>query len=144
MIRKTIVIAALLPAIIFICWYVFGRSNVSNNGVGADQVRSDLSAVRQQQSAAIDGLDRIETGLGDSAAKAGAISAGISGTAKSIATLRVESTQARTQLEAAQSSLHKANQSLSEYEKEVKAEYRSLKLQRDIRFLAAVYFAIKK
>ncbi|WP_143050599.1 hypothetical protein [Propionispora vibrioides] len=84
--KKIIIIAALFLVIATGCWYLFGSGgNISNNGVGADQVRSDLSAVGQQQSAAIDGLGRIETGLSDGAAKVGTISAGLNDTTKSIA-----------------------------------------------------------
>jgi hypothetical protein len=40
--------------------------------------------------------------------------------------------------------LQKANQSLSEYEKEVKAETRKLKLERDLGYLAAIAMAFVK
>ena len=58
--------------------------------------------------------------------------------------LKTESTQAKQSLLTAQASLVKANISLQVYEQEVKSETRKLKAERDIGYLAAIFFAIRK
>ena len=94
--KNYLIIAGILLIVGFIAWDVFG-GNVSNSGSGADAVRSDLSAVGQQQQAAIDGLGRIENGLDSGAAEAGRVSAGLGDTAKSITTVenRIDGSEAK-------------------------------------------------
>ena len=77
-----VAVALLFAAIVF--WFSFGPGRVPDNGNGADQIRADIQSAGEQQSAAIDRLGTIETGLDDSATKAGELSAGIESIASSI------------------------------------------------------------
>ena len=64
--------------------YWLSFSSIPNNRTGADAVRADIQSVISEQSRAIDRLGTIETGLDDSATKAGELSAGIESIASSI------------------------------------------------------------
>jgi len=68
-----------------IAWYMFGR--ISDDGSRIDEIRADIQTVADQQQSVIEGLDRIENGLSDSAAEVGRISTGLGGTVKEIITV---------------------------------------------------------
>lgn len=92
--KKTLLIIAMCVIAGLIAWNVYGGGD---NPSGADQVRSDLRSVGDQQQSAIDGLGIIENGLGDSAEQAGTISAGLGDVAGTINTVedRIDASQDR-------------------------------------------------
>lgn len=72
--KKNLIIAGILCIILGIAWNVFSGNDVSNNGVGADTVRTELNTAITGQQATIDKLGEINTGLGKSANTVGTIS----------------------------------------------------------------------
>lgn len=82
--KNTLFVAVALLCAGIVFWFSFGPGRVQVNRIGADAVRADLQSAGEQQSAAIERLGDIETGLDDSAAKADKLSAGIGDTAEAI------------------------------------------------------------
>jgi methyl-accepting chemotaxis protein len=85
--KNYLIIAGVLLVVGFIAWDVLCGGNISNNGNGADAVRTELESVSDKQQSAIDGLTNIEAGLDDSQREAGAISEGLGDVADSIGTV---------------------------------------------------------
>jgi septal ring factor EnvC (AmiA/AmiB activator) len=84
--KKTLTVIVLLLVVGCVAGYLLGGrgGNVSNNPVGADAVRSDLSNVERANSAAKDRVTAIESGLESSAAEAGSIANEIGGIADAV------------------------------------------------------------
>ena len=81
--KKNILWVLGLLVLCLLGWFVFS-SVLYDNGRGADKVRNDIRAAQEQQSAAAERIERVESGLGDAADKTGRISEGIGSAAKSI------------------------------------------------------------
>jgi len=94
--KKTsyIIIALLLAGAV--SWYMFS-GRISDDGNRIDEIRADISAIADQQQAAIDRLGTIGNGLSDSAAEAGRISEGLGDTTGTIAGVedRISASQER-------------------------------------------------
>ncbi len=97
--KKTIIIGAICLLAIGLTWYLLGP--VQHDRSGADQVRTDISAVEREQQAAVDRVERVENGLADSAAEAGRVSAGLGGVAEAVAGVesRIDSSQGKLAFE---------------------------------------------
>ncbi len=91
---KNIVIIIVLFFIAIAGWYVFGP-DLSSDRSGIDEARTNIQSASEQQSKAAERIKSVETGLDDSAAKAGRISTGLAGTAAAIANVetRIDSGQ---------------------------------------------------
>jgi hypothetical protein len=146
-----IIIAIVVLLICYLTWYMFRGRNVSDNGTGIDAVTNQLSTVGSEQQSALDGITTVESGLSGSqksvdgiSSEVGEVSTGLDSTQKQLQTLQTEPTQAKASLLTAQASLQTANESLQTYVKEVKTETNSLKIQRDIGWIAFVVAVFRK
>jgi uncharacterized phage infection (PIP) family protein YhgE len=97
--KSYILIAGIVFIVGLIAWNVLSGSNISNNGNGADTVRKELGSVSDKQQSVAKRLDTIETGLSDSAAKAGTISEGLGSITKTVtnAENRISNSETRAQ-----------------------------------------------
>lgn len=84
--KKTIIVIMLLLVVGCVAGYLLGGrgGNVSDNPVGADAVRSDISAAERANIAAKDRVTAIESGLESGAAEAGSIATEIGGAADTV------------------------------------------------------------
>lgn len=81
--KKTIIIVMLVVCFIVAGWALF-RSDIYNDGSRIDEIRDNISGVKEQQRSTIKRLESVESGLADSQGRLGEIQEGIRATEKNL------------------------------------------------------------